>query len=87
MEVFIYGGGIILGAVVWGVCAYLAATTARKKGRRTWVWGILGILTGPIALFAVYIMEPVAGHAAAAQGHQHADKRDGLYEVHRSKHD
>jgi hypothetical protein len=85
MEIFIYGGGIILGLVVWGVCAYLAATTARAKGRRVWVWAILGILTGPFALFAVYLMAPAPGQHPAA--HTRVDKRDDLYEVHRSKHD
>jgi hypothetical protein len=85
MEIFFYGGGLILGLVVWGVCAYLAATTAQKRGRRVWLWAILGILTGPIALFAVYLMKPAPGqHTAAA--HPHTDKRDELYEVHRSKH-
>ena len=85
MEIFFYGGSLILGLVVWGVCAYLAATTAQKRGRRVWVWAILGILTGPIALFAVYLMKPVPGpHTGAA--HPHTDQRDELYEVHRSKH-
>ena len=85
METFIYGGGIILGLVVWGVCAYLAATTAGKKGRRVWVWAILGILTGPFALFAVYLMGPGHGQQPTA-AHPHTDHRDELYEVHRSKH-
>ena len=85
MEIYFYGGGLILGLVVWGVCAYMAATTAQKRGRRVWVWAILGILTGPFALFAVYLMAPVHGEQTAA-AHPHTDQRDELYEVHRSKH-
>ena len=83
MEVYVYGGGFILAAVVWGVCAYLAYQTAPKFGRRAGTWGVLGIIFGPIALFALYLLpkhKPLAGSGAGAKA-AHKDPRADLYEV------
>ncbi len=65
-----YGGALILGAVIWFLCAYLAYQTAGQRHRRPLTWGILGIVFGPIALAAVYLMPKgnlvPAGSAAAS---------------------
>jgi hypothetical protein len=70
-------GLFILGAVVWVVCAVYAYRMAPRFGRGAVAWGILGIILGPIALMALYLLpkrEPKAGH-----GH-HEDPRSELYE-------
>ena len=56
MEPVYTGGLLILGAVVWVVCAVYAYQGARKFGRRPAVWGALGIVFGPIALMVLYIL-------------------------------
>jgi hypothetical protein len=70
-------GLFILGAVVWVVCAIYAYRMAPQFGRGAVTWGILGIILGPIALMALYVLpkrEPKAGHG------QHEDPRAELYE-------
>jgi hypothetical protein len=37
---------------------------AVKKGRRAWVWAILGVLAGPLAMFAVFLMGPATSSKA-----------------------
>jgi len=81
-----YAGGLILGAVVWAVCAYLAYQTAPKFGRRAGTWGALGIVFGPFALFALYLLPKhhvAAGHGATAT---HKDRQAELYEVPKKHH-
>ena len=79
MEVFFTGTGIlILGAVVWVVCAIYAYRNAPKFHRRPWVWGLLGLVLGPIALMIMYVLPK--GHQAGASGGRH-DPREDLYEV------
>ncbi len=80
MEVFFTGTGIILlGAVVWVVCAIYAYRNAPKFHRRAWVWGLLGLVLGPIALMIMYVLPK--GHQAGASGDGHHDPREDLYEV------
>jgi multisubunit Na+/H+ antiporter MnhB subunit len=55
MEIY-YAGGIILGAFVWILCAYYCYQVAPRFHRRAAVWGILGILFGPLALMALYVL-------------------------------
>jgi cadmium resistance protein CadD (predicted permease) len=80
MDVFFTGTGIlILGAVVWVVCAIYAYRNAPKFHRRAWVWGLLGLVLGPIALMIMYVLPK--GHQAGASGDGHHDPREDLYEV------
>jgi hypothetical protein len=93
-----YGGALILGAVIWFLCAYLAYQTAGQRQRRPLTWGILGIVFGPIALAAVYLMPkgnlvPATGAAAATPGtahdlaaHGQTKSQADLYEVPKHKH-
>ena len=82
MEIY-YFGGVILGLFVWFFCAYVAYQGAPKRGRRAATWGILGVVFGPFALFALYLMKPkhVSGDGQAKQGAAHHDPRADLYEV------
>ena len=85
MEVY-YAGGFILAAFVWGFCAYVAYQTAPKFGRRAGTWGVLGIIFGPIALMALYILPkhtPAPGHGSKTA---HKDQRADLYEVPKKHH-
>jgi hypothetical protein len=52
----IWGGGIILGLVIWLVCAYLCYQSAPRFGRGQGTWGVLGVVFGPFALFALYAL-------------------------------
>jgi hypothetical protein len=56
-------GLLILGAVVWLVCAYEAYRIAPRRGRRALVWGALGVVFGPLAMFALVLMSPRRGGA------------------------
>jgi hypothetical protein len=77
-------GFFITAGVVWVLCAYLCYQTAPKRGRRALTWGILGIFTGPFALFALYLLPRghVESHGHAAQKQ---DPRASLYEVPKKK--
>ena len=74
------GGFVVLGGVVWVVCMIVAVSIAREKGRRVWVWGLLGLLFGPLAMFAVFVMEPVRGAPGSSTGRHREDPRAALYE-------
>jgi multisubunit Na+/H+ antiporter MnhB subunit len=73
-------GFVVLGAVVWIVCAVYAYQNAPKFGRNAWLWAIICVIFGPIGLMLLYVLpknEPVhaAGHAK-----KKSDK-EALYEV------
>jgi multisubunit Na+/H+ antiporter MnhB subunit len=74
-------GFVVLGAVVWIVCAVYAYQNAPKFGRSAALWGVICIIFGPIGLMILYVLpkhEPVhaAGHAK-----KKSDPHDALYEV------
>ena len=79
-------GFLILGAVVWVLCAYYAWQVAPKFGRNRVTWTILCAIFGPIALMILYVLpkghkEAPAGSAAAVTHAAHKDPRSDLYEV------
>jgi hypothetical protein len=77
-------GFVILAGFVWIFCAILAYQTAPKFGRRNVTWGILGIIFGPIALMALYIMPH--GHLEHAGGSKKKqDPYAAKYEVPKKK--
>ncbi len=86
---FLMGSGIvILGFFVWLFCAYLAYTTAPKFHRRPLTLGILGVIFGPFALFALYLLPKghVETHHDPAHHDKKADAQAALYEVPKKKH-
>ncbi|MFL5642549.1 MAG: hypothetical protein ACJ771_09425 [Chloroflexota bacterium] len=85
-------GFVVLGAVVWLVCAYYCYQVAPKFQRRAAVWGILGIVFGPLALMLLYVL-PKGHHISdkgigAEPGHAGTkkDKQAELYEVPKKHH-
>jgi hypothetical protein len=76
-------GFLVLAAFLWVFCAVLAYETAPKRGRRPLTWGILGIILGPLALFALYLLP--RGHVESHDAKK-ADPRAALYEVPKKKH-
>ena len=78
MDVSLVGTGfIVLGAVVWIVCAVYAYQNAPKFGRNAILWLIICLIFGPLGLMVLYVLpknEPVAG------SHK-KDPHDALYEV------
>src|SRR3954464_13608173 len=79
----IVAGLFILGAFIWVFCSILAYQTAPKFGRRNRMWGILGLIFGPFALFALYVMP--RGHVEGASSRKQ-DSHAALYEVPKKKH-
>ena len=79
MEI-IYFGGFILAGFIWLFCAYLAYKSAPQRGRRAITWGMLGVLFGPFALFALFLMAPKPS-ATSTRGSGYHDPRSDLYEV------
>ena len=77
-------GFFALSVFVWFFCAYLAYQTAPKHGRRAVVWGVLGVIIGPFALFALYLLPP--GHVEGKHHDKKADPQAALYEVPKKKH-
>ena len=75
------GGFVVLGAVVWLVVVVVTVQIAVQKGRRAWVWAILAILTGPIAMFAVFLMQPTKGGGSGGGAGRREDPSVVLYEV------
>jgi hypothetical protein len=61
-------GFVVLGAVIWLLCAYYCYQVAPRFGRRAGVWAVLGILFGPIALMILYVLP---------KGHHVSDKGSG----------
>jgi hypothetical protein len=83
--ILIGSGFLILAAVVWVLCAYLAWQVAPKFGRNRVTWTILCVVFGPLALMILYILPkghkaPPASVTAAHQAAHH-DPRADLYEV------
>jgi hypothetical protein len=69
---FVVGTGLVgLGLVVWLVCAYVCYQRAPERRRRAGAWGLLGILFGPFAMFALFLMPkggvPARGRAEPAR--------------------
>jgi hypothetical protein len=86
MEPIYTGGLLILGAVVWVVCAVYAYRGAPTFGRRANVWGALGIVFGPIALMVLYVLpKQTKGKGSDGSGSSHKDPRADLYEVPKHK--
>jgi hypothetical protein len=49
-------GLIAMGAIVWIVCAVAAYQRAPGLGRRAWVWGLVTLIGGPLALFILVVL-------------------------------
>jgi len=71
-------GFVILGAVVWIVCAIYCYRMAPTFGRSAGLWAALGIILGPIALMILYVLPKKPAHAG--HGQKHADPQAALYE-------
>ena len=78
-------GLLIVGTVVWVVCAIYAYRMAPTFGRSRAAWTIMAAILGPIALMVLYVLpkkQPV-GDAAHSK---RTDPYDALYEVPKKKH-
>jgi hypothetical protein len=71
-------GFVVLGAVVWVVCAIYAYRMAPGFGRGAWTWGILGIILGPIALMILYVLPKKP--ALPGHGKDREDPQAALYQ-------
>jgi multisubunit Na+/H+ antiporter MnhB subunit len=82
-----YAGGLILGAVVWIVCAVYAYQNAPRLGRNAWLWTIICLIFGPLGLMVLFVL-PKREHATGSAHHTEAKKseQEALYEVPKKKH-
>jgi hypothetical protein len=71
-------GLLILGAVVWVVCAYYAYQMAPRFGRSRGTWTVLTVIFGPLALMALYVLP--RKQAAPGHGMRREDQQAALYE-------
>ncbi len=55
--------------VVWGLVAWAVVVLARRKGRRRWLWGILGLVLPLPALLAVLFSPPL--HRSGSEAFRH----------------
>ena len=80
-------GFVVLGAVVWIVCAVYAYQNAPRLGRNPWLWTIICILFGPLRLMVLFVL-PKREHATGSAHHSQAKKteQEALYEVPKKKH-
>jgi multisubunit Na+/H+ antiporter MnhB subunit len=92
MEPIYTGGLLILGAVVWFLCAYYCYQVAPRFHRNARNWAILGVFFGPIALMVLYVLpkgnyvsDKGSGAVPGKAGSSHHDTRADLYEVPKKK--
>jgi hypothetical protein len=71
-------GFVVLGAVVWVVCAIYAWRIAPTFGRSRGAWTVAAIILGPIALMILYVLPKKP--ALAGHGKTHKDPQAELYE-------
>lgn len=75
-------GFVLLGLVVWILCAYLAWKQAPRFGRRPVPWLIGGLIFGPFALMVLYVLPKGDQPQHSASGaHKKSDPQADLYEV------
>ena len=81
-------GFVVLGAVVWIVCAVYAYQNAPRLGRNAWLWTIICLIFGPLGLMVLFVL-PKREHAArvcARQAQAKKSEQEALYEVPKKKH-
>lgn len=78
-------GLLIIGIVVWVVCAIYAYRIAPTLGRSRTVWTILAAILGPIALMVLYVL-PKKQPVGDASHSKRTDPHEALYEVPKKKH-
>ena len=84
-------GFVVLGAVVWIVCAVYAYQNAPRLGRNAWLWTIICLIFGPLGLMLLFVL-PKREHAGGSTGGStHAaqkkkSEQEALYEVPKKKH-
>jgi hypothetical protein len=81
-------GFVVLGAVVWVVCAVYAYQNAPKFGRNAWFWTIICLIFGPLGLMLLYVLpknQPAPSSSTQAAHKKAADPHDALYEVPKKK--
>ena len=74
-------GFVVLGAVVWIVCAVYAYQNAPRLGRNPWLWAIICIIFGPLGLMVLFVLPKKQPVAAAGHAQVKRSEQDALYEV------
>jgi hypothetical protein len=80
-------GFVVLGAVLWIVCAVYAYQNAPRLGRNPWLWLVICLILGPIGLMILFVLpkkQPVAGSAHAKATKK--SEQEALYEVPKKHH-
>ena len=72
-------GFVILGLFLWIFCAVYAYQHAPDFGRRPITWGILGIIFGPLALMAMYVLPKHEGAAHSGSTSSSASHKKDQY--------
>ena len=83
-------GFVVLGAVVWIVCAVYAYQNAPRLGRNAWLWTIICLIFGPLGLMVLFVL-PKREHAGGPPAvlltpRKKKSEQEALYEVPKKKH-
>jgi hypothetical protein len=88
MDATLIGTGfVVLGAVLWIVCAVYAYQNAPRLGRNAWLWTIICLILGPIGLMILFVLprhEPAAGSGHSSSSTK--SEQEALYEVPKKHH-
>jgi hypothetical protein len=88
MDATLIGTGfVVLGAVLWIVCAVYAYQNAPRLGRNAWLWTIICLILGPIGLMILFVLprhEPAAGSGHSSSSRK--SEQEALYEVPKKHH-
>ena len=80
-------GFVVLGAVLWIVCAVYAYQNAPRLGRNAWLWASICFIFGPLGLMVLFVLpkkQPAAGSGATTA--KKKSEQEELYEVPKKHH-
>jgi hypothetical protein len=87
MDTTLVGTGfLVLGAVVWVVCAVYAYQNAPRLGRNPWLWAIICIIFGPLGLMVLFVLPKNTPAAGSGHAQHKKSEQEALYEVPKKKH-
>ena len=80
-------GFVVLGAVLWIVCAVYAYQNAPRLGRSAWAWAIICIILGPLGLMILFVLPKEGAHRRRRDREaKKQSEQEELYEVPKKKH-
>ena len=79
-------GFVVLGAVLWIVCAVYAYQNAPRLGRNAWLWAIICFIFGPLGLMVLFVLPKKQPAGSGATPAKKKSEQEELYEVPKKHH-